>query len=92
MENLSDADLSDSSSYSEDEECARTQPFENPCLIQYRNHLKKANIDSILKRSDLLITSTISINLTPQDRRAINMFDINLMNQNQIDEFINEKN
>ena len=79
LENLSDEDLSESSSYSEDEECARAQPYENPCLIQYRNHLKKANLNSILKRSDLLITSTISINLTPQDRRAINMFDMNLM-------------
>ena len=89
---MSVGDLSESSSYCEDDECARTQPYVNPCLIQYRNHLKKANLDSILKRSDLLITSTISINLTPQDRRAINMFDINLMNQNHIDEFINGKN
>ena len=30
-ENLSDGDLSESSSYNEDEECGRVQPFENVC-------------------------------------------------------------
>jgi len=60
--------------------------------IAFRPMTKQVNIPDIMKRSDILITSTLSMSIFPKDKRQIQNMFFALMKEQQIVEYIDEKN
>ena len=69
------SDIQDSTSTDEDVLFAAEQPYMTVTNIAFRPMTKQVNIPDIMKRSDILITSTLSMSIFPKDKRQIqNMF------------------
>ena len=51
---------------------AAEQPYMTPTNINFRPLTKQLDIPSLMKRSDILITSTLTMSIFPKDKRAIN--------------------
>jgi hypothetical protein len=63
-----------------------------PTNINYQLMTKQLDIPSIMKRSDILITSTLTMSIFPKDKRAINNQYYALMRGKEIERYIDEKN
>lgn len=72
--------MEESSSANEDQICLMEQPYETPSRIQFKEYLKHLNLHEIFKRSDITITSTLSLNLFPKDKRKKTNIVLNQMN------------
>ena len=81
-----------SSSTDEDVLFAAEQPYMTVTNIGYRPLTKQINIPDIMKRSDIMITSTLSMSIFPKDQREINKQYFGLMSNSELTEFIDEKN
>ena len=55
------------------------QPYMTVTNIAYRPMTKQVNIPDIMKRSDIMITSTLSMSIFPKDKREINNMYFGLM-------------
>lgn len=66
-------DLEKESESSENEDIlqAQEQPYVTTASIAYHEMLKQVRTKELARRSDILITSTMSISLFPKDKRAI---------------------
>ena len=84
--------MEDSSSANEDQICLMEQPYETSTRIQFKEYLKHLNLHEIFKRSDITITSTLSLNLFPKDKRKNTNIDLLQMNYDQLIEYILNKN
>ena len=70
----------------------KEQPFMTAASIRYRDHLKQVSIPELARRSDILITSTLSMSLFPKDKRMISQrFMQVLMSRDELTEYIDEK-
>ena len=65
------SDLLTESSENEDDLAAEEQPFMTANRIGFRHQTKQLFTKEICKRSDIMITSTISMSLFPKDQRLI---------------------
>lgn len=79
-------------SLNDDDKCAQEQPYETPTKIGYGMMLKQIPIVELARRSDIVITSTLSQNLISKDKRLINDKFFALMNKKQLKEYIDELN
>jgi hypothetical protein len=68
------------------------QPFETTASIAYREMLKQLPTGELAKRSDIMVTSTLSISMFPKDKRIIMCKKRAHMNNHMIREYIDEKN
>ena len=66
-----DEDVSEESD-NEDDLQAQKQPYETPTSIIYDKMLNHTQILELARRSDIMITSTLSFNLITKDKRKIN--------------------
>lgn len=78
-------------SLNEDEIQAEEQPYYTPLRINYYNQTKQIHTREIMKRSDLMITSTLSLSLFPKDKRTIEHLFRTEMDQLEVDEFLDER-
>jgi len=62
----------ESESTNEDILFTAEQPFMTPTTINYGNMTKQLDIPSLMKRSDIMITSTLTMSIFPKDMRGIN--------------------
>jgi hypothetical protein len=76
----------------EDDLCAQEQPYETPTSIAYQPWLKQIPIVELARRSDIVITSTLSQNLIAKDKRLINEKCFALMKKSELREYIDELN
>jgi len=76
----------------EDDLCAEEQPYETPTSIAYQPWLKQIPIVELARRSDIVITSTLSQNLIAKDKRLINEKCFALMKRSELREYIDELN
>ena len=60
--------------------------------INYYPMTKQVNIPDIMKRSDIMITSTLSMSIFPKDKRQINKQYYGLMSDKELIEYFDEKN
>ena len=67
------SELNEDSSVSpdDDDRCAEEQPYLTPAQINYHKDLDHVHINEIAKRSDIVISSTLSFNMIPKDTRII---------------------
>jgi hypothetical protein len=61
-------------------------------MIAYRPWLKQIPIVELARRSDIVITSTLSQNLISKDKRLINDKCFALMKRSELREYIDELN
>lgn len=54
--------------------------------------IKQCKIPEYTKRSDIMITSTLSMSIFPKDKRAFQSVNFALMTNDQITEYLDEKN
>jgi len=47
------------------------QPYETATSIAYKELLKQITVQELARRSDIIITSTLSISMFPKDKRLI---------------------
>jgi len=67
------SEISDESeSTNEDILFTAEQPFMTPTHINYHEMTKQLDLPSFIKRSDIMITSTLTMSIFPKDMRAIN--------------------
>ena len=59
-------------SENEDDLQAQRQPYETPTAIAYDKMLNHTQILELARRSDIMITSTLSFNLITKDKRKMN--------------------
>ena len=70
----------------------KEQPFMTATNIAYRHLFKQVAIQELARRSDVLITSTLSMSVFPKDRREISKkFMQVLMTRDELTEYIDEK-
>jgi hypothetical protein len=50
---------------------AQEQPYATPTMINYEEMLKQLPTKELAKRSDIMITSTVSMSIFPKDKRYI---------------------
>jgi hypothetical protein len=89
------ADSSDagaSQSPNDDDLCAEEQPYETATSIAYQPWLKQIPIVELARRSDIVITSTLSQNLIAKDKRLINEKCFALMSKSELREYVDELN
>lgn len=80
------------SSTDEDDLCAQEQPYETPASIAYKPLLNQVPINELARRSDIVITSTLSLNLIAKDKRLIKNKMRALMSAEEINEYIDASN
>ena len=68
------------------------QPYETPTRIRYEKLIRQAKIDRFAKRSDIILTSTIALNLFPTDPRRISKVHFASMGEEEIREYLDSKN
>lgn len=71
VEDSSEADGEESSSTDEDVLLANEQPYKTSANIGFSHLTKQVPIKEFTKRSDIMITSTLSMSLYPKDNREI---------------------
>ena len=76
----------------EDQRCAEDQPYQTLTAVNYGQQITKAPIKELTRRSDIMITSTISMSIFPNDKRLISLNNRTDMTQRQITEYIDSKN
>ena len=88
------SDVGDESNATPNEDvlCAQEQPYETATMIAYRPWLKQIPIVELARRSDIVITSTLSQNLISKDKRLINEKCFALMKRSELKEYIDELN
>lgn len=70
----------------------REQPYVTPTSINYSALLKQIAIKELARRSDVLITSTLSLGMSPKDRRQVQNKDKRaLMTRDELTEYVDEK-
>jgi len=62
-----------------------------PTSLGYRMMLKQIPIEELAKRSDIMITSTLSMSIYPKDKRVIESQKRALFTRTQLREYIDEK-
>ena len=85
------SEISDSESDNEDKRQEEEQPFETPGSIAYQKLLEHIALQESMKRSDIIISSTLSLSLIPKDKREIKKVHLAMMNQDEISEYIDER-
>lgn len=88
----SELDKDESASTNEDEKCMQEQPYETPTSIHFGKNLKHIATNEMARRSDIVITSTISLNLICKDKRLIKEKYLGLMSRKEMVQYIDEKN
>lgn len=92
--------LSESSEFDEespispddDDRCAEEQPYITPSYIRYRKDVEHIHINEIAKRSDIVISSTLSFNMIPKDTRIISeIHQVNMKKEDMAD-YIDARN
>ena len=79
-------------SLDDDDRCAEEQPYITPAYIRYRKDVEHIHINEIAKRSDIVISSTLSFNMIPKDTRVISeIHQVNMVGDD-ITDYIDEKN
>jgi len=63
-----------------------------PTSIRYKKDVEQVHINEIAKRSDILITSTLSVNMIPKDARVISEMHQVHMTPEDLVEYVDEKN
>lgn len=86
------SDLLTESSENEDDLAAEEQPYMTACRIGYKHQTKQLYTKEMCKRSDIMITSTISMSLFPKDQRMIEQHMRVYMDELQMIDFVDEKN
>ena len=74
-----------------DDLAGEPQPFETPTYLGFKENLRQVKTNEIAKRSDIVITSTLCMNLFPKDKRIIRTKYRALMDLEQRREFVDEK-
>ena len=70
----------------------KEQPFMTATNIAYRHLLKQVAIQELARRSDVLITSTLSMSVFPKDKRMISQkFMQVLMTREELTDYLDEK-
>ena len=75
----------------EDKQVAQAQPYETVTQVSYKDVLKSLPFEELCRRSDVMITSTLSLSIFPKDQRFINNYVVQTMAQPDIDHYIDEK-
>jgi hypothetical protein len=91
--------VQDSSDMTENEEdeinedllFAQEQPYVTPTSIAYKELLKQVPTEELAKRSDIMITSTLSMSIFPKDKRIIMHQKRALMSRAELREYLDEK-
>jgi hypothetical protein len=86
------SELTDSEDDNEDNRQAEEQPYETPASIAFAKLLKQIYLSESMKRSDIIISSTLSLSLIPKDMRRINNCHVAKMSHDELLEFVDEKN
>jgi len=68
------------------------QPYETITSIGYSEYLKGVPTESVARRSDIMVTSTISMNIFPIDRRQISQVQRVQMGKDDLIQYIDEHN
>lgn len=71
---------------------ANKQPFMTTTKVGYDALLKQVRIPEFTKRSDIMITSTLSMSIFPKDKRMIQNVHLANMNEDELVEYIDQKN
>lgn len=71
---------------------ANKQPFMTTTKVGYDALLKQVRIPEFTKRSDIMITSTLSMSIFPKDKRMIQNVHLANMNEDELIEYIDQKN
>lgn len=90
-EEESDNELSDEQN-NEDALFNQEQPYDTTASLAYKEMLKQLPTGELAKRSDIMITSTLSLSMFPKDKRIIMIKKRAHMNNKMIREYIDEKN
>lgn len=70
----------------------KEQPFMTATNIAYRDHLKQVAIPELARRSDILITSTLSMSVFPKDKRMISQRFMQVeMDRRELTAYLDEK-
>ena len=69
----------------------KEQPYATPTSVNYGPLLKQIAIQELARRSDVLITSTLSMTMYPKDKRMINLKKRALLSKNEIQDYIDER-
>lgn len=85
------SDLELSVSENEDDLAAKEQPFQTATMVGFRPSLIQLHNEEFCKRSDIVITSTLSMNLFPKDKRVINTKYRAYFDNEQLTEYIDQK-
>ena len=88
----SEIEDSDQDSINEDILFSQEQPYETPTQVNYGQFLKQVMIPEYTKRSDIMITSTISMSIFPKDLRKMQQMYFANMNKRDIFDYIEQKN
>ena len=79
-------------SLNEDEIQAQEQPYLTPARLNYEQQTKQMWTKEIAKRSDIMITSTLSMSLFPKDKRLIDSHFRYEMDPAAVHDFVDERN
>lgn len=75
----------------ENRQFAEEQPYMTPTRNGYLEQLKQLSSKDLCRRSDITITSTLSMGIFPQDYRQILTYSLMDMKQEQLNQYIDEK-
>lgn len=70
---------------------AAEQPYVTPTGIGFKKLLRQLPVEELAKRSDIMITSTLSMSLFAKDDREVNRLKIALMSHKEIREVVAER-
>ena len=70
----------------------KEQPYVTPTSVQYSQLLKGLSIEQLAKRSDIMVTSTLSMSIFPKDKRLIERIVRHKMEQAELREFTDQRN
>lgn len=87
-----DSDENDDESDDDDDLCTLEQPYETITRVGYKESLKHIPTEEVARRSDILVTSTISMSVYPVDRRLISCKYRALMDDDELRNYMDERN
>mmetsp|Transcript_20713 Transcript_20713/g.31747 ORF Transcript_20713/g.31747 Transcript_20713/m.31747 type:complete len:214 (-) Transcript_20713:4170-4811(-) len=68
------------------------QPYETAASIAFGNSLKQIPVKELARRSDIIITSTLSVSMFPKDKRLIQFKMPAKMTYSELVEYVDERN
>tara|TARA_B110001469_G_scaffold90400_1_gene85826 strand:+ start:1182 stop:1640 length:459 start_codon:yes stop_codon:yes gene_type:complete len=71
---------------------AAEQPYYTATNVGYNKMLKQCKIPEMMKRSDIMITSTLSMSIFPKDKRAIQNQYFAQMEEESLIDYLDERN